>query len=492
MVRTKDTIMISKYDLSMIRSALIIVPHPDDEINVAGGLFETLQANGIYTSVAICTNGDHVPEFTAKRIREAQKAQRIFKYQELIFLGYGDGYRGTHIYDSKEGDAVESYCGKKETYCAGNTKEYCCSKTGKHHSYIRGNYKKDIKALINEKKADLIVCVDLDKHSDHKCVSLLFDECMGEILKRDCNYRPIILKAFAYNGVWFGPYDYFDTILKQTSIKLSAGDTIEEKCFPYNWEDRIRIRNSRNISTLYYWKNPIFKALLAHRTQSDYYKLRYCALQFFPKIANPDSCYWYRSPYNIVLYSQITVSSGDGHYLNDFMLAKPKNAINDILPINSEGWSPDINDKEPTIEIAFPRQICLKEIKIYQNYNSARGIIKIQLEGKDEMEYLCTNDNVQKIAIPSVLTQKLFLQFVSGGHIIINEIECYESNSDFPWQDVPFSKYEHRVVQRNMILAKSADFSYRIFIRSIKLFSKWKAILNKGGNNRKNSVISLE
>ena len=49
----------------------------------------------------------------------------------MIFLGYGDGYRGTHIYDSKEGDAVncdETWCrvkvkgkyGKKYIWCMVN------------------------------------------------------------------------------------------------------------------------------------------------------------------------------------------------------------------------------------------------------------------------------------------------------------------------------------------------------------------------------------
>lgn len=466
----------------MINRALIIVPHPDDEINLAGGIFDTLHDNGIYTIVMMCTNGDYIPENAAKRYYEAKKTQRVLKYHELIFLGYGDGYSGRHIFDIDNEVAV-SHCGKTETYCAGNTHEYCYSSTGVHHSYTRDNYKKDIQSVIVEKRAELIICVDLDNHSDHRCVSLLFDECMGEVLKSEPSYRPWILKGFAYHGVWFGPKDFFDLIIKPTTLKNKPDDNIARNCFPYNWEDRIRIKNSDRALTLKLWKNTVFKALLANRTQSDCYLLGYCALSRFPRIANPDTCYWYRNPFNIALYSKIESTSGDVGYLNDFKLASPQESIEDDMAIESVGWAPDPNDKEPVITMTFPRTVSLSRVIVYQNFNSSIDRIGILLDHGFKMEYQCPESTVLKIIIPSILTNRLSLQIYStNSNLTINEIECYEQDYEFPWSEIPLTKYCHHTMRRNLIATFLSKSCYKIMIIGVLLYSKIKAELNKGNS----------
>ena len=466
-------------DHHMIRSALIIVPHPDDEINLAGGIFETLYKNGVYTTVVICTNGDYIPQDATKRFYEAQVAQRIQKYQELIFLGYGDGYDDTHIYDAKDEKIVTSHSGHRHTYCAGDGEEYHFSKTGKHCYYTRKNYKEDIKSVILDKKADLIICVDLDFHLDHRCVSLLFDECMGEILKSISSYRPIILKGFAYGGVFFGPYDFFDTIIKQTSIDLFPDEKIDQKTFPYVWKDRIQIKNADKVLSLRLWKNPIFKALWAHKSQSDYYSVGFCALACFPRIANPDSCYWYKNPFNLSLYSHIEATSGEVSYLNDFMYARPSKTISEDISVNSKGWAPDEDDTEPYISIVFPRQVILSLIRFYQNINSSIDEIRIIIENSFETVIEHCDSNVIEIDIPSVPTSRLGIKITSKcEHLSINEIECFEDDYGFPWEAVPFEKYEHRTIIRNKLLLFSAKACYKLFIKTVYLYYKLKAKFN--------------
>lgn len=464
----------------MIQSALVIVPHPDDEINLAGGLFELLHDSEVYTTVVVCTNGDYIPEDASKRYNEAKKAQKVYKYQELLFLGYGDGYIGKHIYDADADEIVISHSGKKETYCAGTDHEYCYTKTGVHHAYSRNNYKNDIKYVLGEKKADLIICVDLDKHLDHRCVSLLFDECMGELLKSDCNYRPIILKGFAYNGVWFGPYDFFDTLVSPTKIRLNNGESLEKKCFPYLWERRIQIKNSDNVLSFNLWKNPIFRGLLAHKSQSDAYKVGFCALSCFPKIANPDSCYWYRNPYNMALYSRIETTSGEARYLNDFMLVKPAQSISDDLAINSIGWTPDINDNQRIITVTFPRIVCLAEIRLFKNFDSQIDKICVSTENGFVRDYLIGDKNEIIMEIPSVKTDKVNLRILSENkNVTLNEIECYECGYEFPWNELPFNRYVDVVIKRNCLVAKVTDVGYKIFIKFIRVISKTKSIIKK-------------
>ena len=449
------------------KSALIIVPHPDDEINLAGGLFDILRENGVYTTVVICTNGDFLNEKTTKRYYEAKRTQKIFKYDELVFLGYGDGYVGTHIYDAVSNVVVESRAGYKETYCAGDENEFCFIRTGRHNPYTRESFKNDIRDVILTKQADLVVCVDLDKHPDHRCISLLFDECMGEILKSNSSYRPVILKGFAYNGVWLGPYDFFDTPIKPTRILLKKGETIREKCFPHDWNQRIQIKNGEKTQTLKLWNKPIFNALCAQKTQNDY-KYGYCALNHFPRLANPDSCYWYRSPFNLALSAQMEVSSGDAHYLNDFMLAVPEKTIADDLCNCSKGWCPALHDKQPTIALQFPKPVSLSRIVIYQNCNSTLGSLTIRLNNGFETEFQCPQNNVVIIQLPPVPAERLTMQIASFSNLTINEIECYESGNVFPWDDVPFTKYENHATTRNKLFAFLTEYSFKAFVRMVK------------------------
>ena len=95
--------------------------------------------------------------------------------------------------------------------------------------------------------------------------------------------------------------------------------------YPYDWEKRIRLRNHKSATTQILWKNTILKAILAHRSQCRYASELDNALEKFPRIANPESCYWLRSTNNIALNAEIQVSSGNAKYLNDFKLCEPEN-----------------------------------------------------------------------------------------------------------------------------------------------------------------------
>ena len=226
------------------------------------------------------------------------------------------------------------------------------------------------------------------------------------------------------------------------------------------------------------WKNPIFKALLANKTQCDYYKVGFCALASFPRIANPDSCYWYRSPFNLVLYSDISATSGETKYLNDFMLTRPTRSISDDFSIASLGWSPDLNDKTPSIIIKFPRQVTLKKIVLYQNCSSTLESIRVVLDNGFEEVFQCTNNNVLKLALPSVLTNQLELRIVSyGDSITLNEIECYEEDYLFPWDKLPFKRYEDKGAKRNEVTTSLVKYFYKVFLRFLLIKSKVKSQL---------------
>lgn len=446
----------------MIERALIFVPHPDDEINIAAGVLELLSLKKILTTVAICTNGDFIEGEGNKRYKEAQKVKSILGYQNLIFLGYGDDYRGKHICDLQPNEIAESTSGMNETYSVGDMPEYCFQKYGVHHKYTRNNLKNDIKNVIRDVNAGLIICVDMDSHPDHRTLSLLFEEAMCEVLLIERNYRPIVLKSFAYLGVWNGAYDFFDRSIKPTLPCLRDGKYNESLCYPHIWDERIRVENPRDFLSFILFKNKLFKSLLANWTQ------RLDSLDCFPRIANPDVCYWWRNTNNIAIHANICATSGDTRYLNDFLLLNPQSVRGkrDELINNSLCWRSSELDRQPQITITFAESVKLCRIVIYQHFDSS--IRKIKLSLKDDFLITFNKTKViidlKQIVLNSIT---LIIEEYDSPTVALDEIECYESIESFPWEELPFAQYKDIKQSRMPIIHSFVKFIYRVFLKFI-------------------------
>ena len=69
--------------------------------------------------------------------------------------------------------------------------------------------KNDIKALLLDLRPEVIFCIDYDSHHDHRALSLLFEESMGEILRQNNNdYNPLVFKGFAYSTAFLAEPDF--------------------------------------------------------------------------------------------------------------------------------------------------------------------------------------------------------------------------------------------------------------------------------------------
>ena len=78
------------------KKILILAPHPDDEINIAGSVIHNFASKGAEVFVLYSTNGDY--EWPAEiRFGEAIDSLRILgvKKTNIIFLGYGDTFNHT-------------------------------------------------------------------------------------------------------------------------------------------------------------------------------------------------------------------------------------------------------------------------------------------------------------------------------------------------------------------------------------------------------------
>lgn len=159
------------------KKVLVIVPHEDDEINVAGSLMYHYVQSGAEFFCAFTTNGDY--SFDAvTRMKEASRSLQVLGVRKIFFLGYGDtsnAYAGGHLFYATD-KAVTSPAGHQETYGCHDFPDYAFIKRGQHSRYCRQNFKQDLKDLILDIRADLLVVVDCDVHADHRAASIVFEE----------------------------------------------------------------------------------------------------------------------------------------------------------------------------------------------------------------------------------------------------------------------------------------------------------------------------
>ena len=410
-----------------MKKVLVLVPHQDDEINIAGCLFETLHHHNVEVTVVFSTNGDSFPLLASTRYDEAVKVKGILPYNRIIYLGYGDEYKGAHIYDLRDGGTAISLSGRKETYFPGKGAEFCWGKNGSHHSYTRNNFKKDIRDVIIELLPDVIICVDLDSHPDHRCLSLLFDEVMGEVLKEAYNYRPLILKKFAYLGVWLGANDFFDTTVNDTKGIILGK---EVSSYPYSWDSRFRLTVPDNYYSLFFWRTPIFKAINCYKTQSITLNEKNSGLLSFPKIVNRDMVFWVRRSDSLALTASISATSGDVDYLTDFKLYDTNNIRTNNLLEDGLFWVPSIRDKEKCISFIFDSPVDISLIKIYQHLNL--GVKKVEIVFNNGFRVLkdCEQAAEACILVPIQHDIKqMYIRILEGYSEIIKigEIEVFSS-----------------------------------------------------------------
>lgn len=422
-----------------MKNCLIIVPHPDDEINIAGGIFDQLTHKGYIVTVAMATYGDYISKNASIRVKEAFKAKTILGYDNLIFLGYGDDYINGHIYEDKEGNRIyKSHAGREKTYCVGNIKPYHFSKTGIHNFYSRLNLKNDIKDLILDLLPQLIICIDVDNHPDHRAVSLLTDEVLGELIK-EYNYHPIILKKFAYLGVYKGHNDYYTHFNNPTKPSFFKLENVDYS-YPNLWEERICIPTNSNLIPILFWKSKIYKALKAHKSQSAHTK--------FGRIVNSDSIFWIRRTDNLALKSKISATSGDVSYLNDFKITDTDNIKNlqlVLVPSIKNVWKPNLSDKQPEIRIIFSQPTNVSFLKIYQNQESKIEEIRIDTDKGTSIDYKLQYSYLVNVKLPHLNNIRMLkITILRGRNININEIEVYKNDDKV---------YRRKIIAYNQISA---------------------------------------
>lgn len=467
---------------------LVLVPHPDDELLVAGALVYTLR-NQYDIRVAYLTNGDSNAKLAEIRMMEAVNSLKILGINEdsIEFLGYGNNWQNDkHIYNVDNDSVVQSIAGRKKTYGYRGHPEYCKKRIGISQDYTRRNIKKDIRMLIEEDYPECIICVDYDSHPDHRALSLFFEETLGEILKENIKYKPIVLKKFAYAGMYYGVNDYYfwpPKITQNGYIEDLLDDRFELDNPTYSWEERLQFEIDRRAKTKYIHNNILYKAAKMHKSQT--------IAKRVGMFANADMVYWQRRTDGITYRAKVSATSGEPRYVNDFKRIDTDDVLDIVNGANSLTkaiWHPDQNDSKKILYFDFKEAVSVSKIYIYENF----------IQGEDILEAELRFDNGKTIAINNIehSGKKTELVFETQENIMhmefqilrwrgsmygVTEFEIYEERN---LQNIPFKRYVenknkskkkklYKIIDEGVYNISNFDDKDNKYFPMYKLLLKW-------------------
>ena len=424
------------------KKILIIAPHGDDELNLIGTIAQRFVKNNYEIHLVIVTNGDYNSSVRAQRYQETMTVAKQLGISQVVFLGYGDtpAFDGVHTYHTPNGEIFVSPAGQSATYGVENEKDYSFQKNGIHHSYCRENVKADLKDCICEINADMMICVDFDEHADHRMTSLLFDEVMCELL-RTTDYRPVVLKKFAYAGVWFGSEDYYHNPMRETVLT-------PEEYYPYSPAREIRVDVQKKYYPVFYKHSKLYR--LCQIYQSQY------VTEHFTRMVNADALYFFRDTSNLALRANVTVSSGEKKYLNDFKLIdlrRINESKQDIIQrYDCYTWVPDSTDSERKAIFRFSTPVTVREIQFYFPYEACFRPQEMVITVNDlSMVWNVENSIDGVFTLPQALSQvnQVEIRITKGAPGCgISEIEIFDHVSCFPWDQVPLKPFNPKKLSR--------------------------------------------
>lgn len=419
------------------KKILVILPHEDDELNLVGGLLNSNYIDKDKLYITYVTNGDYYCK-TETRVKEVTKSLKRcgIKKENLMFLGYCDQQfsENTHIYMTDENNSFTSKNNRKETYFISGQNEYAWLKRKKHSQFNKESLINDLETLIMDIMPEIIFVNDFDSHPDHRCISLCFDSAMGKILKKTKNYFPNIFKGFCYPTEYNGYADYDNINLLSTRFKKEKNNEFDYQNPYYSWEERIRFCVGQETFKYSLISNKLYKCLREHKSQ--------LLLRKYKSIINSDQVFWQKQTNNLCINANITATSGDTKYLNDFMTFDCENIMHKdkSLPIfKNVSWIPSKEDKEKKITIKLKKPSQISEIKFYQNSTSKGKIkdINIKFDNKEKKYFQLENQlystlNVNiKEKINNIEIEIISQETKDAGFSEIEIIPSIENNIEF-------------------------------------------------------------
>ena len=351
------------------RRVMLVVPHQDDDLNILGGVLEEYVRYGSELYAVFLTNGDYAG-LTQTRYLEALTvfSDMGVPQDHVIFLGYGNEWQGTHIYNAEFGTVVTSHIGKTQTY---GTQMHPAYREGRE--YTIDNLTEDLRSVIQDYKPDVLFCSDYDHHIDHKATTLLFDKVMGGILKEDPAYRPVVYKAYAYGTAWEADADYYADNVRSTRDPFA--EPYSQYPAVYRWADRVRFPVDGSMLSRSLVASGAYEQLKGYTSQG--------AQWHAAGIVNGDKVAWQRRTDSLCLTADVSASSGNAALLHDFMIIENRDlADGEHLPYDGV-WIPENSDGERTVAVTLDSPADLHSVVLYDHPAPDQNVKNVRITFED-------------------------------------------------------------------------------------------------------------
>lgn len=496
-------------------TVMVIVPHEDDEINVAGATIYGAIKEGLHVFLVYVTNGDF--QYKADiRYKEVTRMASIMNLpmENIHFLGFPDN-SGKELLATRDRVFI-NHAGFSETHGSYGIIDYPTQYMGGPLSYTYNNLVLAIKDIIGRFKPSTIIAIDEDVHVDHQLTSIAVEESICKVVKENSNYTPKVLKSFAYDTDFESINDYYAMHLQSTVQNRAwiVADFLSTNNPMLLWEDRIRIPVPPDCRSLSLVGNPMFRALGAHMSQSSY--------KHGPKLINGDQIFWQRRTDNLVLHATVTATSGNISKINDFLRYDSYDVTKKIANPEDYTWIPDDTDQESTVTIRFDEPTEIKYINWFENVWFSNDIGQA-LQGTTIKTSTGLEINIPPYYYPHfevfpyikkyIFEQPITIDWISftvmkpkGVMSGISEIEIYPPNNQFPtychivcneqfaydWVVYPgeslpsISVYGDSVIDNKdftfFVDGKSMD--YKLMIETLPMLIKNKSVTIRYGNHQ--------
>lgn len=419
-------------------TVMVIVPHEDDEINVAGATIYGAIKEGLRVILVYVTNGDF--KYKADiRYKEVTRMASIMNLpmENIHFLGFPDN-SGKELLANRD-TVFTNHAGFNETHGAYGIKDYPTQYMGGSLSYTYNNLVLAITDIIGRFKPSTVISIDEDIHVDHQLTSIAVEEAVGKVVKENINYTPKVLKSFGYDTDFESVNDYYAMHL-QSTVQNRAW--IVDECLSTNnpmllWEDRIRIPVPTDCRSTSLVGNLMFRALGAHMSQSAY--------KHSPKLINGDQVFWQRRTDNLALQATVTATSGNSCKINDFLRYDFRDTTKKIANPEDYTWIPDDTDQESTVTLHFEKPVEIKFIHWFENVwfanDASQAIQGTTIKTSTGLEIMVSSyyyDHFDKFPYikTHVFDQPITIDWISftiikpkGVNAGISEIELYPPNN---------------------------------------------------------------
>ena len=403
-------------------SVMFIVPHEDDEINMAGATIYGAIQEGLEVYVVFLTNGDYEYTFDVRCNETYQMAKEIGLPQEnIIFLGFGD-FIGHEIIQNKLA-IITSHANHEKTYGF----DFASLVMNEAQPYSWSGIIQSLIDVILNFKPDTIIATDYDTHVDHRLCAFAVESAMEWIIKHT-EFRPQLLKGFAYATGYETIDDYYSNHLLSTVINKRALPTDEFSTGnpTLSWIHRLRISVPQACREKKLIQNPIFKAMASHVSQQGYKR--------GSRLINGDQVFWKRRTDNIALHADITVSSGNVNYLNDFLHFNTVDVKSNVYDVNNYMWMPSVDDTERKVHISFTKTTQIQVIQLFGSVHKSHELCSIRIETSAGKHVQLDEIIHMGQGISYIFDKPLFLEWIDiyiyKQCLGLSEIELYSSNSD--------------------------------------------------------------